>query len=86
MGIAEAQAKWERNTSGKGGKWKANATAGSSNYAAGVAKFLGAQPSSAVVERQRAGVAAVSPEAFNASIAGKGQKWAENYRRGMTGQ
>jgi len=86
MGIAEAQAKWERNTSGKGGKWKANASAGSANYAAGIRRFLGTEPSAAVVARQRAGIDATTAADFEAAIQGKGQKWANNYRRGMTGQ
>lgn len=84
--LESAKRKWEEKTGGKGAKWKENATAGSSQYAAGVAKFLGESPSAAVVQRQRDGINRVSAEDFNASVSGKGEKWARNYRRGMTGK
>lgn len=76
--ISSAQAKWERNTQGKGGKWKAAVEHG--DYCGGMASFLGVRPNRMCAD-YAAGVGAVSASAFDASIAGKGSKWAEGLRR-----
>lgn len=82
--IESAKAKWEEKTPASAGKWKANSGNGS-DYASGVARFLGSPPSPAVVSRYTGGVARVSAEDFASSIRGKGEKWANNTRRGLTG-
>lgn len=81
--LDSARQKWERKTPAAVGKWKANSGNGS-DYAAGVARFLGTPPSPGVVSRYTSGVQAVSEADFAQSISGKGQKWAENTRRGLT--
>ena len=83
--LQSAQAKWERKTANAGAKWKAAVTGKGAEYSAGVQRFLGAAPSAMVVSNYEQGVAGVSAQDFQNAIAGKGAKWAENLRRGLTG-
>jgi hypothetical protein len=83
--LQSAQAKWERKTANAGPKWKAAVTGKGAEYAAGIQRFLGAPPSATVVNSYEQGVAAVTAQDFQNAIAGKGAKWAENTRRGLTG-
>jgi hypothetical protein len=82
--LQSAQAKWERKTANAGAKWKAKTTGKGGEYSAGIQRFLGVAPSATVVSSYEQGVAAVSAQDFQNAIAGKGAKWAENYRIGMT--
>ena len=82
--LQSAQQKWERKTAGAGGRWKQATSGAGGRYAEGLTKFLGSAPSSAVVSRYSAGVDATSASDFDAAIAGKGSKWAEATRRGLT--
>lgn len=82
--LASAQAKWERKTQGAGGRWKNGVQGAGGRYAEGVSKFLGGPPSAGVVSRYSAGVDSVSASDFESSISGKGSKWAEATRRGLT--
>lgn len=82
--LESARRKWESKTPSAAGKWKANSGSGA-DYAAGVSRFLGTAPSPAVVNRFTTGVQNVSEQDFAAAIAGKGEKWAANTRRGLTG-
>jgi hypothetical protein len=81
--IAYAQAKWERKTSGAGDKWKSNVSGAAGRYAQGVTECAGACGSQ-TRSAWESGVGAVSAADFNAAISGKGAKWAENYRRGVS--
>jgi hypothetical protein len=82
--LESARQKWEAKTPGSAAKWKANSGNGSA-FSEGVTRFLGTPPSAGVVSRYQSGVGRVSEQDFAASISGKGQKWAENTRRGLTG-
>ncbi len=82
--LESAKRKWESKTPAAAAKWKANSGNGS-DYASGVSRFLGTPPSPAVVSRYTTGVGSVSEQDFAASISGKGEKWAANTRRGLTG-
>ncbi len=83
--IGMAQAKWERKTAGAGERWKRNTNGAAQRYAQGETEFLGAPVSGSVVQAWEQGVGAVGADEFQRSISGKGGKWAENYRRSMTG-
>jgi len=86
--LAEAQAKWERNTAQAGERWKAAVERNGGRYCEGVARFLGISPASCQALRGRnytAGVGAVGAAEFQQSISGKGSKWAENLRRAFGG-
>jgi hypothetical protein len=80
--LASAQAKWERKTANAGTKWQQATQGKGAAYAAGLTRF-GAPPSGSVVSAYEQGVSAVSAADFQASIAGKGSKYAENLRRGL---
>ena len=82
--LESARRKWESKTPAAAAKWKANSGNGA-EYSAGVARFLGSAPSPAVVSRFTAGVQNTSEQDFAAAISGKGEKWASNTRRGLTG-
>jgi hypothetical protein len=82
--IAYAQSKWERKTAAAGTKWKAAVTGKGASYSAGIQDFLGQAPAGAVVTAWEQGVGAVSADEFQRAIAGKGGKYAENLRRGLT--
>ena len=83
--IGMAQAKYERKTAGAGERWKRGVNGAGSRYAAGESDFLGGPVSGQVVQAWEQGVGAVSADEFGRSVAGKGSKWAENYRRAMMG-
>ncbi len=76
--LASAQAKYERNTANAGSKWKAGVERG--DYCGKMAAFLGTRPNRMCADWS-AGVGAVSAGEFQASIAGKGNAWAEGLRR-----
>jgi len=81
--IAYAQAKWERKTAGAGEKWKSMVSGKEGAYAAGVTAVAGAcGPQTR--QAWSSGVGAVSAAEFNAAISGKGSKWADNYRKGVS--
>jgi hypothetical protein len=81
-GIDRAQEKWTRNTQNAGGKWYANTQAAVSSgaYCKGVSEFLGTAASGAACEAYNTGVSAVSAAEWQSTVAGKGAKWAANYR------
>lgn len=81
--LAYAQAKWERKTAGAGDKWKAGVSGKEGEYAKGVAEVAGSCGSQTRAS-WAAGVGAVSAADFNAAISGKGAKWAEHYRSGVS--
>lgn len=83
MDLAYASRKWGRKTAGKGSVWKANTTASS-----GPCEGLRRMGISAcnIDAAWRQGVDAVSPSDFDASIAGKENKWMTNFERGVAGR
>lgn len=76
---------WESKAEGKGNKWKQNTQGSRDEYEQGVAEYLGVSEAEIATgstwEQQ---VDRVSADEFNRSVQGKGQKWADNYTRGMT--
>jgi len=88
MTIQEAAQKWNRNTQGKADKWYRNTTsAGGNAYCQGLAK-LGI-PVSACLNGPGAhfaqGVQAAGPQAFQQGVAGKEQKWAQDFAAAFSG-
>lgn len=83
--IGLAEAKWTRKMSTAGAKWKADVTGKGSAYCSGVAAFLGTGTCNPEKESAwNTGVDAVSAADFQASVAGKGPKWAARYREAMS--
>lgn len=76
--LASAEAKYERNTANAGQKWKEAVSRG--DYCGGMTQFLGVRPNRMCADWTQ-GVAAVSASDFQASVSGKGAKWAEGMRR-----
>lgn len=83
--IGMAEAKYARKTANAGERWKRGVNGAGSRYAAGESDFLGAPVAGSVVQAWEQGVNAVTADEFGRSVAGKSGKWAENYRRAMTG-
>lgn len=81
--MQSAQAKWEAKTQDAGSKWKAGLAGAEQRWAAGLSAF-GAAPGPLTSQAYSAGIARVSASEFQQSIAGKGSKWAENFRRGIS--
>ena len=81
--IASGQAKWERKTQGAGEKWKQGVSGAGGRYAQGLSN-AGAPPGPQTMSAWESGVSATSAADFQNSIAGKGAKWAENFRRGVS--
>ncbi len=82
--VAQGQAKWERKTANAGDKWKQSVAGAGSRYASGLSESAGAPVGPQTMSSWEQGVGAVSAGDFNASISGKGSKWAENFRRGIS--
>lgn len=81
--LALAQAKWEAKTQDAGTAWKTGLSGAEGRWAAGLAAF-GIQPGPMSQSRYSQGIGRVSAADFQASIAGKGNKWAEGMRRGLS--
>ena len=85
MSLDRARDKWERKTSGAGQRWRDAVEGRQSDYEQGVADFLGVSPDQITTgSTWNQEVQAVSASDYDAAVQGKGQKWAENYRRGVT--
>lgn len=76
--VNKGRAKWERRMSTAGQKWKAGVSGKEGAYQTA----LGAGPLTTQAWSQ--GVNAVSAEAFQAAVAGKGEKWARKFREGVS--
>ena len=81
--MASAQAKWEAKTQDAGAKWKNGLAGAEARWAAGLSAF-GTPPGPMTSAAYSAGISRVSAAEFQSSIAGKGSKWAENFRRGIS--
>lgn len=81
--IQSAQAKWEAKTQNAGEKWKSGLAGAEGRWAAGLSAF-GTPPGPMSSSAYSAGISRVSAGEFQASISGKGSKWAENFRRGIS--
>lgn len=78
---------WESGMQGAADSWKAGVSRAGADedYAQGLANYLGVSAGSITTDDDwRAGVADVSESEFQQSIEGKGQKWADNFERGVT--
>lgn len=82
--LAQGTSKWERKTANVGDKWKQGVTGAGSRYAQGLSESAGSPVGPMTLSAWEQGVGAVSASDFNASISGKGSKWAENFRRGIS--
>lgn len=74
-----SQRKWERKTSGKGGKWKDRTAAAKSLAATNMAAFVG-HPVPEWSAAYSSGVDGVQAGDFEAAITGKGPNWASAMR------
>jgi len=81
--IASGQAKWEAKTANAGDKWKASLAGAESRWAQGLSE-AGAPPGPLTTQAYSSGISRVSAQDFQASISGKGSRWAENFRRGIS--
>jgi hypothetical protein len=77
--IQSAKEKYARKTANAASKWNAAKGRMNSNYASGVARFLGSAPSATVVSNYSAGINAAQ------YTGGDPEKWERNYRAAMTG-
>lgn len=77
--LQSAKEKYARKTANAAAKWNASKGRMNSNYAAGVARFLGTSPSATVVSNYQAGINAAQYQG------GDADKWERNYRAAMTG-
>jgi hypothetical protein len=87
VSLQEAASKWARKTQAVGAKWQQNTQGKAGAYCEGLAK-LGVNASacmSGAGARYQQGVSSVSPQQFQAAIAGKEQKWATNFVAGLSG-
>jgi hypothetical protein len=86
--LQDAENKWARKTQNAGQKWASGVqAAGAGAYCEGLAKF-GINPAACMQgpgAAWQAGVSAVGPQGFQAAIAGKADKWARNFIRGIQG-
>ena len=79
-----AKQKWRRKVTGD--RWKAGVSGKADEYCSGIARFLGVSSCNPEIkERYRQGVDAVTAEMFNQAVAGKEEKWFENYKKAMVG-
>jgi hypothetical protein len=81
MGLAEAQAKWERKTANAGAKYDAKVGQMTQNYTAGLAAF-GTPPGPMTTQAYSAGIQGGGAK-LQAGVQGKGPKWANNFRTGI---
>lgn len=80
--IDRAMDKWKRHTSGD--EWKANVQGKEQSYRDNLAAFAGISPSQvAVADEWRTGVDNVSAQDFNDAVAGKADKWRNNFLSGI---
>ena len=70
-------------TAQAGEKWKSGLAGAGQRFAAGLAE-AGAPPGPITMSAYESGIAAVSAGDFQAAVSGKGPKWAENFRRGVS--
>jgi hypothetical protein len=77
-------AKWARKTANAGGKWKAGVSSGSTPCQGLTQEYPEASGCS-IDAPWRQGVDAVSAADFQQRIAGKENKWLQNYLRGIRG-
>ena len=85
--IETAKAKWAAKMSNAGSKWKAGVSGKGAALKRGIASFLGVSPDAVRGEKITAyesGTGRITAEQFQASVAGKQDKWAENTRKGWT--
>lgn len=83
--IEQGRAKWARKMGNAGSTWKAGVSGKDGAYAAGLGDVVGGPVSPQIVAAWRQGVDATSAEDFQRSIQGKENKWADNFRRAVTG-
>lgn len=81
--IAQGQSNWERKTQAAGARWKAGTQGAEDRWAAGLSE-AGAPPGPLTRAAYSSGIGSVSADDFQRSISGKGSKWAENFRRGIS--
>lgn len=82
MGISEAQAKWERKTSTAGAKYDAKVSTMPAHWAEGLTRF-GTPPGPQSRAAYSAGIQGGGSR-LQAGVSGKGHKWAENFRIGIS--
>lgn len=86
--LQTAEQKWVNNTSQAGVNWKQGVdAAGPGAFCEGIAKF-GINPAACMSgpgSRWAQGVSQVGAQGFQAAISGKGDKWARNWIRAMSG-
>lgn len=83
--LEQGRAKWARKMGRAGPNWKAGVSGKSGAYGEGLSQSVGAPVSPAVVSSWQEGVDAVSAEQFQQAVTGKDRKWADGFRRGVTG-
>ena len=81
--LEQGRAKWERKTQNAGSKWKDGVSGKEGALAEGLSA-AGLPPGPQFLQAWSSGVGAVSAQDFQSSIAGKGQKWADNTRAGIS--
>jgi hypothetical protein len=72
--INSAQAKYERNTQGKGGFWKAQVSNAGGRYCQGMSDFLQVN-AGALCSKYQAGISAASASSYDQGVAGAGPRW-----------
>jgi hypothetical protein len=82
--LAQGQANWERKTANAGDRWKQGVAGGGARFQKGLSESVGGQVGPQTVGAWESGVNSVSASDFQSSISGKGSKWAENLRRGVS--
>ena len=80
--LASGRAKWEGKTQNAGEKWK-SAVGDTGAWQRGL-QAAGVTPGPLSTAAYQAGVGRVTASDFNQAIAGKGQKWEDNFRRGIS--
>ncbi len=81
--IQMGQAKWERKMANAGERWKAGLAGATQRWAAGLSA-AGAAPGPMTTQAYESGISGTSAADFQQSVSGKGSKWAENFRRGIS--
>lgn len=82
MGLADAQAKWERKTAQAGAKYDSRVSQMPARWAAGLSAF-GTPPGPISSAAYQAGIQGGGSR-LQAGVAGKGPKWAQNFREGIS--
>jgi hypothetical protein len=79
--VDEGMRKWEEKTPRAAPKWKQN-----TNVAAWTdgLRRAGASPGPISTQNYQSGIANASEQTFLAGVQGKGQKWKENFLRGIS--